>query len=70
MHVIPCRGPLGIKLHYTAQLTIQPVRGFENGGHYIPAAESALPAVEICLHSCSVTYIYTFIRGVSGLHTH
>ena len=30
----------------TAQLTIQPVRGFDNGGRHFPAAESALPAVD------------------------
>ena len=33
---------MGIELHYIAQLTVQPVRGFENSGHYFPAAESAL----------------------------
>ena len=32
--------------HYVAQLTVQPVRGFENGGHHFPAAESVLPAVD------------------------
>ena len=36
---------MGIELHYNAQLIIEPVRGFENGGHHFPAAESALPAV-------------------------
>ena len=29
-----------------AQITVQPVRVFENGGHHFPAAESALPAVD------------------------
>ena len=35
---------MGIELHYAAQLTVRPDRGFENSGHHIPAAESALPA--------------------------
>ena len=34
-----------IELHYTAQLTIQPVRGFVNGSHHFPAAESPLNMV-------------------------
>ena len=37
---------MGIELHYAAQLTVQSVRGFENGGHHFPAAKSALPAVD------------------------
>ena len=43
--VVHAEGLAKIELHYTAQLTIQSVRGFENGGHHFPAAESALPAV-------------------------
>ena len=35
----------GIELHYTAQLAIQPVRGFENGGYHFPAIESWLSAI-------------------------
>ena len=31
-------GLAGIELHYTAQLAVQPVRGFENGGDYFLAA--------------------------------
>ena len=117
-------GLAGIELHYAAQLTFQPVRGFENGDHHIPAAESALPAVNEppadvpslsllpllwvaahvafpiaaaflqddswCtllvllhvnessaapagnmlqkLHSCSITYIHTYIHGGSVQH--
>ena len=38
---------MGIELHWTAQLTTPLVRGFENGGHHFPAAESALPAVNV-----------------------
>ena len=34
-----------IELHYAAQLTVWPVRGFENGDHHFPAAESALLVV-------------------------
>ena len=37
---------MGIELHYAAQLTVQLVQGFENGGHHFPAAESALPTVD------------------------
>ena len=37
---------MGIELHYTAQLDCSVSRGFENGGHHFPAAESALPAVD------------------------
>ena len=44
--VFHAEGVAGIELHYAAQLTVQSVRGFENGGHYFPAAESALPAVD------------------------
>ena len=36
---------MGFELSYTAQLIVQPVRGFENGGHHFPAAELSLPAV-------------------------
>ena len=39
------RCPLaGIELHH--QLTVQSVRGFVNGGHHFPAAESGLPVVD------------------------
>ena len=43
--VVHAEGLTGIELHYTARLTVQPVRGFENGGHHFSAAESSLPAV-------------------------
>ena len=43
--VFHAEGLAEIELHYTAQLTVQPVRSFENGGHRFPVAESALPAV-------------------------
>ena len=43
--VVHEEGLVGIELYYTAQLTVQPVRGFENGCHHFSAAESALPAV-------------------------
>ena len=43
--VFHAEGLVGIELHYAAQPTIQSVRGFENGGHYFPAAESALLTV-------------------------
>ena len=44
--VFHAEGLAGIELHYTAQLTVQPFRGIENGGHAFPAAESALPAID------------------------
>ena len=34
---------MGIEL--CSEVTVQPVRGFENGSQHFPAAESALPAV-------------------------
>ena len=37
---------MGIELHYATELTIQPIRGFENGGHHFPAVESPLTAVD------------------------
>ena len=43
--VFHAEGLARIELHYTAQLTVQSVRGFEIGDHHFPAAESALPAV-------------------------
>ena len=40
--VFHAEGLAGIELHYAAQLTVQPVRSFENGGLHFPAAESSL----------------------------
>ena len=42
--VFHAEGLAGNELHYAAQLTVRPVRGFENSGHHFPAAESVLPA--------------------------
>ena len=44
--VFHAEGLTGIELHHAAQLTVQPVRGFEDSSHHFPAAESALPAVD------------------------
>ena len=43
--VFHTEGLAGIELHYTAQLTVEPGRGFENNDHHFPIAESALPVV-------------------------
>ena len=44
--VFHVEGLTGIELHYTAQLNVWPIRGFENSSYHFPAAESALPAVD------------------------
>ena len=44
--VFHAEGLAGIELQYAAQLTVQPVQGFENDSHHFPAAESALHAVD------------------------
>ena len=46
--VFHAEGLAGIRLHYAAQLTVQLVRGFENGNHHFSAAESAVSAVSEC----------------------
>ena len=44
--VFHAEGLVGIELRYAAKLAVQPVRGFENAGHYFSAAKSVLPAVD------------------------
>ena len=66
----------GIELHYAVQLTIQPVRDFENGGHHFPAAKSTLPAINEpltdvpsspCCHYFSVVvHVASIITVTSG----
>ena len=56
--VFHAEGLAGIELHYAAQLTVQPVWGFENGGLHFPAAESSLPDVP-----SSPRYHYFCVNG-------
>ena len=56
-------------------LTIQPVRGFENGSHHFPAAESALLAVDVPFsphynYFCVVAHIASLIAVTSGRRLH
>ena len=45
--VFHAEGFAGIELHYAAQLTIQSAQSFEDNSHHFPAAETALPAVDV-----------------------
>ena len=45
--VFHAEGFAGMELHYAAQLTIQSAQSFEDDSHHFPAAELALPAVDV-----------------------
>ena len=45
---------MGIKLYYVAQLTIQPVGGYENGGHHFP---TVMRALNTCVGRWVVWYV-------------
>ena len=60
-----------IKLHYAAPLTLQPIRGFENGCHYFPTAKSALPDVDkptINVPSCPHYHYFCIAAHIAPTH--
>ena len=66
--VFHAEGLTRIKLHYTAQLTIRSVQGFENSDQpHFPAAESALPAVDKPITPLLTTTTSVFAEHVTSL---